>query len=351
MAQSTLFVPLVGQFDNIGDVFLRRQLAGWIGDCGPSSVLVGDAPEEFVEALGLPASSTVFRSLPNWLSKIAGAPRGSSYVYKPGEIQLSAPGMKEHVGLLPVVGLLKARGGRVARVGVGARAGSPIFSKFCAPSTALSDISWWRDDFTRQVMGSGTVIPDLAFAEGSPASEWAETGRRLLIVSLRGDRVPPRNAWCEGIRIFAEHAGLEMVVLSQVRRDDVMATEVAERLGARCELFASERSLAHEDKVRKLYRAATLVVSDRLHVLIGAVTEGATVKAAVDGGSQKIARHFAVLDSVDVSVDTSNFPSGVDIAEVLRNTAESAQCPVSMVNGARTRLERARQDFINTMAM
>lgn len=338
----TTFVPLVGQYDNLGDVFLRRRLAAWIDD--DLHVLLAGAPNDFVAALDLPSSATVYRSFARWSGAMATDSTRARYVYKPGEIQMSLPGMKEHVGLLPLVARLRASGGRVGRVGVGTRSVAQPYVSLCRPSVVLSDVTFWRDDATRAAFGRGQVAPDLAFAEGSDASTWDGEDRSLVVVSLRGDLPIPSDSWFEAIRRFADRKELDIVCVSQVRRDDRRTLDCADFLGGRAVCLEGITFGDAEQHLRHLYRRTCLAVSDRLHVLVGAATEGAAVSAALDRGSPKIRRHFDVIGLGGVEVTTGTLASD-DRVRVLETAARSVTETRAGVERARTELRVARAVF------
>ncbi|MGB3769704.1 MAG: hypothetical protein WBA00_01045 [Rhodococcus sp. (in: high G+C Gram-positive bacteria)] len=343
----TMYVPLVGQFDNLGDIFLRRRLAAWIP--GDMQVLVGSAPADFVAALALPPSTTVHRSFGRWAAAMAVDRSGAGYVYKPGEIQMSAPGMKEHVGLLPLIARLRASGGSVARVGVGTRSVAQPYVALCRPSVALCTITLWRDEATRNAFGRGRVAPDLAFGEGSDVADWEHHERSVVAISLRGDKPLPSDAWFESITAFAARRGLEPVAVSQVRRDDARTRECARRIGGRALAMDGSSFSAVEDAVRLLYRQSALVVSDRLHVLVGAATEGAPVSALLDGGSIKIRRHFDVLGLGRIEGDTERHDRTRRL-EGLENAADSVADVRLGVQQARRDLANAQRDFHAAMS-
>ncbi len=342
----TTFVPLVGQFDNLGDVFLRRQLAAWIPD--DAQVYVGPAPADFVAALDLPTAATVHRSFSRWARALAMAPPGTDYVYKPGEIQMSVPGMKEQVGLLPLVARLRRRGGTVGRAGVGVRSGGRPFEAMCRPAVSLAAVNLWRDDFSRAMFGRGTVIPDLAFAEGSEPQVWDEATRDVVIVSLRGDRPLPPDSWFRAVRGVADASGSRLVAVSQVRRDDDRTRESSAALRCEAVLMGSSSFTTVERDLRALYRRAELVVSDRLHVLVGAATEGAAVSASLVGGSAKIDRHFRVIGvpTVQESARGRAVDEQVDsFLSAVRGRSDVRRA----VSAARHDLSHAREAFRSVM--
>ncbi|SEN39934.1 polysaccharide pyruvyl transferase family protein [Cryobacterium sp. TMT1-3] len=318
-----IFVPARGQFDNIGDILLRRQLLDWLRASGPLHVYVGDAPDGYAEGLGLGPDDVQYRSFRRWyLAALASAARGrASYVFKPGEIQLTLVGMKEHLAMLPVLALVRARHGRVARVGVGSRNFAPLPRALMGPSIALSNVSLWRDAATAGYLGQGRVMPDLAFA-GAGANQARDVPverRDVLVVSMRSDLDYPNSAWLAGVRTVADDNGLEIWCVTQVLRDDEKCGQLAADLGGQALRWNGTGHDEQEQRLRALYRRAAIAVSDRLHVLVGALTEGAVPAALlVDGKSDKIARHFAAAGLHDVSIISAGL-SAAEIAGRLQN--------------------------------
>ncbi|MDJ0338187.1 hypothetical protein [Cryobacterium sp. PH31-O1] len=329
-----IFVPARGQYDNIGDILLRRQLLDWLRASGPLHVYVGEAPDGYADGLGLGPDDVQYRSFRRWyLAALASAAHGrASYVFKPGEIQLTLIGMKEHLAMLPVLALVRARHGRVARVGVGSRNFAPLPRALMGPSIALSNVSLWRDAATAGYLRQGSIMPDLAFASvGSNQTRDApeEQGRDVLVVSMRSDLDYPSLAWLAGVRAVAADNGLEIWCVTQVLRDDDKCGQLATDLGGQALRWNGTGHDEQEQRLRALYRRAALAVSDRLHVLVGALTEGAVPAAllvsansdAANSGaaySDKIARHFAAAGLHDVSIASAGL-SADEIAGRLQN--------------------------------
>ena len=317
-----IFVPARGQYDNIGDILLRRQLLDWLRGSGPLHVYVGEAPDGYAEGLGLTPNDVQYRSFRRWYAAaLRSAARGqASYVFKPGEIQLTLVGMKEHLAMLPVLALVRARHGRVARVGVGSRNFAPLPRALMGPSIALSNVSLWRDAATAGYLGRGSIMPDLAFACASSGADSSGTERRdVLVVSMRSDLEYPSAAWLAGVRAVAADNGLQIWCVTQVLRDDVKCGQLAADLGGQALRWNGTGHDEQEQRLRDLYRRAALAVSDRLHVLVGALTEGAVPAALlVNAKSDKIARHFAAAGLHDVSIVSAGL-TAAQIAARLQN--------------------------------
>lgn len=305
-----IFVPGVGQHDNIGDVILRRELIQWLRPFGKLHVYVGAAPDGYAEALGTGDDDEIYYGFGRWYRALlkAAVRRNAAYVFKPGEIQLTLLGMKEHIGMLPALALVRLGGGVVARVGVGSRNFDPIPRALMRPSILLSHLTAWRDTRTAMYM-RGRLMPDLAFGQGGSAIDepQEEPERGLLIVSMRSDRDFVSEEWRAAVTEIAHKYQLEIVTIVQVLRDRERSAVLAEELGGRLHDWDGTSPLLHEETLRELYRGARIVVSDRLHVLIAAVTEGAAPAALLTDDSDKIDRHFAAagIDGVSLSAGAS----------------------------------------------
>ena len=352
-----IYVPARGQYDNIGDILLRRQLLDWLRDSGPLHVYVGHSDPGYDEGLRLQDGDVIYRSLLRWyLAALRSAVRGrASYVFKPGEIQLTLVGMKEHVVMLPLAVLVRLTGGVVARVGVGSRNFARLPRAIMTPSILLSSVSLWRDADTARFLRHGSVMPDLGFgeggdqgadlAEGRMRQDGEESSRDVLVVSMREDDAhphPPTAAWIDAVRGFADDHALQIWTVTQVRRDDDRAAELAAALGGRALRWDGSGHDAQEERLRALYRRSAAAVSDRLHVLVAAVTEGAVPIAALTGSSTKIARHFAVAGVYDISVDSSGLVAR-EVQARMNEILARRDTILMRAEGARAQLERARE--------
>jgi len=341
-----IFVPARGQYDNIGDILLRRQLLDWLRPNGPLHIYVGAAPDGYAEGLGLTPEDVRYRSFRDWYAAaLRSASQGrASYVFKPGEIQLTLIGMKEHLAMLPVLALVRARHGRVARIGVGSRNFAPLPRALMGPSIALSNLSLWRDADTAGYLGRGGIMPDLAFAGiGDRAAEVSGAKRDVLVVSMRSDLDYPSPQWLAGVRFVAAENGLQIWCVTQVLRDDDKCGWLAADLQGQALRWNGTAHDEQEQRLRALYRRAAMVVSDRLHVLVGALTEGAVPAALqVNSQSEKIARHFAAAGLHDLSIDSATL-SAAEIAARLQNLLGRRAAILIGLEQAQGELQSARR--------
>lgn len=339
MTGATIFVPCVGQGDNIGDVILRRQLLTWLRPLGQLHVYVGGVPDGFIEALDIRPDEKVYRSFSRFYSAALRS-EGSGrpvYVFKPGEVQLTLAGMKEHVSVLPIAALTRLRGGAVARIGAGTRDYAPIPRALMWPSNRLSQLTYWRDGGTSGYLG-GHVMPDLAFGEGATSFDGV---RDSVTVSMRGDRPMPSNEWVRGLRSFATDRGFRLVVVTQVEVDRERSGAIAQLLDAELVDWAGESHAEQEARVRLEYRRSAVTVSDRMHVLIAALTEGASPIGLLVNKVDKIERHFAAAGMSGVGIASADF-SAARIEESLERALANRDEVLDRLAGAREELEEVR---------
>jgi hypothetical protein len=310
-----IFVPAIGQYDNIGDVLLRRPLLDALRPLGPLHVYLGDAPDGYLDALELDAQDVTYRSYLRWsLALLAAASaRHAHYVFKPGEIQLTVVGMKEHIGMLPALIAVRLSGGRVLRLGAGARGPGRWGGMLIRPSIALSHLTIWRDDRTGRWLRRGDVMPDLAFAATGARQPKPRTH---LTVSMRGDRPEPDSAFLDVVRSLAAQRHLEISTATQVGRDDDRSAWLADHLPAASSRWDGTGHERQEAILHDLYSRSQIVVSDRLHVLIAAAIDGAIPLALLTSPSDKIDRHFRAAGLPAITVE-SWAPDALLLAETV----------------------------------
>lgn len=315
-----------GQYENIGDAILRRPLIDWARESGVAHVYVGESPAGYDDSLGLQPQDVVYRSFSRWYAAAlrSAVRRRAVYYFKPGELQLTFGGLKEHLAMVPLLAVLRVRRGRAVRVGSGSRNFAPVPRALLRPSIALADYVRWRDTRTADYL-HGPVMPDLAFAEGAPDAEIARrraAGRDALVVSMRpkddsGPRPYPDASWLAAVRGFADAQGLDIWTVAQVRQDAERAELLASDLGGRFLDWPLETPHDEQERrVRDLYARSAIAVSDRLHVLIAAMTEGAAPFAPLTVDSDKIDRHFRALGIEGVSMVTAG-ASQAEITDAL----------------------------------
>ncbi|WP_442903705.1 polysaccharide pyruvyl transferase family protein [Gordonia sp. Z-3] len=289
----TVYVPLIGQYDNIGDIVLRRQLLDWLSSLEDVHAYVGDSPLAYDESLlqGLRDRNVrLSKSFSSWYKELI-CNRDAAYVFKPGELQLSLGGLKEHIALLPAAAAIRARRSRqVLRVGAGVKTDHQLYRWLIEPSVRLATPVVWREPLATRLFG-GRTEPDLAFGQGTPVSDMRTGNRERVSISLRGDRPLPPQPWFDAVQALARD-GYELVVVTQVARDQRRSAEIADRIGGRAVLWEGRGHTDQESRLREEFSTSSIAISDRLHVLILALTEGAAPVCNLPDSHAKISRHM-----------------------------------------------------------
>lgn len=299
-----IFIPVVGQFTNIGDVLHRREFLKWIQPAGQLHVYVGAAPKSFVDGLKLDDGNVIYTNLWKWMGAICLSGYGKTvFAFNPGEIRLGNKRMKGEILLFPIQLLVRLKAGHILRVGIAAMSNSKTsllwFWKFLLlPTTIL----YWRTLHSQRLFKRGKVIPDLAFSDVT-ATDFISERRKILAVSMRVDRVMPSDNWFTALQKFANDNNYTLKVVSQVRMDNSRTLEISQRLKCEGVIWPDHFSHLDQEKVlNKIYDETVLVLSDRLHVLIAAYSKGAVPANILSAPSEKVQHHFSVVGLENVSI-------------------------------------------------
>lgn len=338
------FVTLTGQRDNVGDSLLRRCMLHAIQQGGPCAVYVGRGRGGYISNLGVGPDDQVYDSLRPWLWALVRSvlTQRTNLVMNSGELTFDRRYALRIVQTLPLVLVVKLRGGAFVQAGVGVRHVRSRAPRGAHLLASMADVATWRDQPSRSMVGVGEVQPDWAFAEGTAADELARRAADpvedpIIAISVRRDGWLPTKEWLAGLAEVCEASGARPVVVCQVRRDVTRSVSIASTLGA--ELVTWNPDVDHrtqEEVVREVYRRATWVVSNRLHVLIAAVTEGAAILPYVPDQNGKLTRSLAA-----VGIDYEHVPpSAASVPSVSGLAAERMALARSV---GRARAELARQ--------
>jgi len=304
-----VFIVLTGGFGNIGDAVIRRVALSWVRGLGEVHAFVGSAPDRWLDQLGIQEGDRVYSAARQgaWLRALLAAGPDAALVWEPGEVSLDRGAIPRELRFWVLTVLARARGVTIVRLPRSVRRPGRVASAIHRASCRLSEVVLWRDSVSQRLMRVGETVPDVGFAEAAGALQAAESQspRGRLTVSIRGTRPLPSDAWFEGIRSAAVELGLSVSVVAQVREDVERAAVVAERLGGEHLAWGERSDLDQEAFVRGVYRESALVVSDRLHVLVLALAEGAAIAEIVPSPARKIAQHLEVAGIEGVSVDAS----------------------------------------------
>jgi len=338
-----VFVNPAGQHDNIGDSALRRAYLQALRGLGTLHVYLG-TESDFNSGLGIGPRDIVYTSRLRWLTFLAANLGRSRVVFavNSGEFVGTLADKRRSVWQLVVANLVRATGGTVLVSGVSIRPGTSVKKTYLRQIARRSALAVWRDYPTAVEVGTGGVQPDWAFylGDGGPGGD-----RHYVAVALRSDRPAPSDGWIDSLKLFAASQGYAIRVVVQVRRDGQAASLLARRLEADVLSWPDSRSHAeHEALLRSFYQSCAVIVSDRIHALIIAATEGATPVGILTADREKVARTFdhvlplAILDArsgpiaEDQWIDAIKGASPVgDFVSSARNKLEST---VSQIHNA-----------------
>jgi len=292
-------VSAIGQADNIGDSALRREYLNALrGVTDVVHVFVADHTQDYIDGLGLKRTDRTYSSSRKWISTLIRMTfRGrSSFAFNAGETQPTKRRLVFWIASGVCIVAMRAGGGKGVHAGVGLRSPIPDAStKLMRFALSSSNIVTWRDHKSALAVGRGKVRPDWAFGAGTPSDDLlddsAEGSRRYLTITMRFDRPLPNEGWIASIVEFASQQNLEMVLIAQVERDIDRCNELSVMLGGVPVVqWSSRNHAAVETETRHIYKQSAAVVSDRLHALVFAATEGAVPIGYSTGDPEKLER-------------------------------------------------------------
>ncbi|HYI34702.1 MAG TPA: polysaccharide pyruvyl transferase family protein [Glaciibacter sp.] len=351
-----IFVSVLGQVDNVGDTVLRRAYLDALRPAGQLQVYVGERDSSYLSGLGLAETDVLVRSRSQWRRAISRASlrEASVYAFNAGEMEVRRTYAMQYVRLAPLLAGLRLRGGHVIHAGFGVRRPTgwriPI-----ALTLRMADIVSWRDTESRAAMGLGRVAPDWAFAAGSPDVELAgnDDARQQLAVSIRYNGKRPDATWVQSVSALADALGLSIVVVAQILRDGPLATELAGELGGEAAVWEGPDHATQEEKLRSVYRRSRILVTNRLHAAVMALTEGALPLALGDpsrnsAGSpdvpDKVTRTLAAAGITGVTVD-EGLPDAAALERTAREVLGRRDTILQHVVDARHTLDRLTADM------
>jgi hypothetical protein len=301
-----VFASAMGQVDNVGDTVLRRAFLNAIRPAGELQVFVGSRDDSYLSGLGLAPGDVLFRRSDEWRREISRTTwrEPMLYAFNAGEMELQRSYAVHYLRLAPLLLASKLRGGHAVHAGLGIRT-STAWRHPIAATLRLCDVVSWRDPYSRTSMGLGTVAPDWAFALGSPDAylRTDAADRPLLAVSVRYNGERPDDTWVRTVRDLATALGLRIVTVAQILRDGPLAEELAVELGGEAHTWDGWNHAAQEAKLRAIYRRSALVITDRLHAAVIALTEGALPLGLADSPTAKVTRTLGAAGIHGAGID------------------------------------------------
>lgn len=322
--RAPVFAWLTGHVRNVGDSALRRAYVCALRESGPVRVWSGAPGSGYESGLEL-QDGEASRSFASWLRELAVAIVRSrpSIAFNAGAFGVTKAYLGGLILLLPLLVALRARGGRIIWVGAAVSRRRGALSRPFDALARAADLLVWRDTVTPVLMRRGETAPDWAFGLSAgglwtrdPARPTPVDERPYIAVALRGDRPAPGEDWLDAVEDLSRRLGRQVVCVAQVADDDELAATLAVRLGGQHARWGSEDHKRQEQAVRAWYSDSALVLSDRLHALIIAATEGAVPLGWTDRRTTKTAVHMDLVGapwaSVGEGADAVSLIGGLD---------------------------------------
>lgn len=340
------------QFDNLGDLVIRRNLVHWLEGLDDVRVVVGDAPESYVRALEIPESFRTYRGMSQALM---GVPRlrSMNIAFAPGEqiIEDRPDVLKVAAANLALTALAKASRGSVVKVGRGFRGHGPSALALERLAASMSDRVLVRDlEGLRLVQGT-RLMPDIALWGGistvDPALPRSE-GRSGVGFSFRSDSRVHVSMLSEYVKSVAILDQGPILSVTQVSRD-------GETNSACAELLRCERIDFHADhgeqlvRVERAYNSLRFVVSDRLHVLLFGLIAGVFPIGVETGANRKLARQLGAIGLGDLVYDHRS-RGGEGFQDWVEHLVSSAPDLEGQMERSRLRLAGTRDDIRRILA-
>lgn len=298
-----VFLTISAQEDNLGDIEIRQQMINMVSHPAVRlHISRGNMSDSYVEAFDFPPNSVVYESKHQQaLELIRSIVRGrASVVFPPGPYPAtSTRSAVRAFGSLMVTLAARATGGASITVGKSVRGHHTLAIAAERQLSTRSNMYVARDRKTAEVLGVPVEsAPDIAMLSHYEPSNGM---RSKLAVSLRHDG-SDGDELLRALTAWAEPRHLEIVLVSQVRRDDGHHRALATRHGVSLVEWGGQSHRAQMERVQSIYAGSALVVTDRLHAaLFGAVAGAIPVALTYAGRPSKIRDAFhAVLPQFEI---------------------------------------------------
>lgn len=294
MNSKTIFGSLSAQHDNLGDIAIRQLFFKAFADAGNRLVLLTHKmPPTYIDMFDLGENVQYVSSpIKFQLQLIRRALMGRAHlVYAPGPHSLidSPQALVKTAVMLANSILIRATGGVIQTAGRAVRGKGQLASAMERGLVALMANYVVRDSTSESVVGLKLVqAPDLALGRFS----YGDTIRPHVSCSFRSDTPVDSSTFGQLVKQF-KGAGYELVLVSQVRRDDLQHEKLAREFGLKTLLWGTKSHAEQQIVVDKMYKSSYAVVSNRLHGLIFGIAAGAIPVEYRIGQSDKIVSTLA----------------------------------------------------------
>lgn len=328
MPNPILFLRIKTQFGNLGDALINRELIRLLAQNGEVVINLSAAPPLFKAWIdkGIPAS-VVRAGGPGYWLRLGRALISRPITGRACWVVLNPGGYAGEIGTIPMIGkllgalrlrCLRGLGCKAMLVGVSyERLGPRLLRALRAQARAL-DFHAPRDRQTAAYclanrLRFDTILPDLAFALPIPTER--KEPRTRAIASFRQQPGLDAVAALSGLL----PKGYSLDFAWQVASDAPYQTQLCEEwadLGHRPTLYPLNESI---EQAQETYQTCDVVYSNRLHVLLLAMSVGAyAVPVLAPGQSRKIRGIFS-----DLGLESRIVDAGGPILETDPDRAES----------------------------
>jgi polysaccharide pyruvyl transferase WcaK-like protein len=294
MTKPSFFYLLRTQYENMGDLVINRECIALLRERGNVLVNTDGVPMRFLEGLGLSSTEEEKNSRKFWQRILLSAFRrktGTYLVLVPGAVIGGAnffQGVRH--GLLALsYEFLRRIGVKTIRLGASLGPFTPLRSKLEAWKGRTMHFVGLRDSLSIEQarklgIRSSKRFPDMALLLPTHASTKMHD-RSCIVVSFRAHTsvvLPDLARQIEEVidKIDPEQ-NAEIIFSAQVARDQPVMNEIFHLIN--CSRPKNIVSLIDDQPgLFSLYGRADVVISNRLHVLIFALSRGAQVRALVD---------------------------------------------------------------------
>lgn len=314
-----IFGSIAAQHDNLGDIAIRRVFFDAFARQGhPLVLLTHKMPKAYIDLFQLAGDVKMVSSPMRFqFQLIWEALNGrADLIYAPGPHVLEdAPAdlLKTALMLANAV-LIRFKGGVIQTAGRALRGKGRIAVYLERRLIAMMKNYVVRDSVSDSVVGRPLVLaPDLALGRERTSPR---NSRLFVACSFRSDTVIS-SATFGTLAIQLTTAGFQVVLVSQVKRDDTQHERLAAEFGLQAFLWGTKSHAEQQIVVDDVYSNSHAVVSNRLHGLIFGITSGALPIEYRTGTSDKIRSTLTPWFGAVPVVDQTNHENpGEDVISI-----------------------------------
>lgn len=311
-----LVTSIAAQSDNLGDAVLRQSA---ILMCSESESKVvawaGSMPESYL---------SVFRSIPG-ITLVSSVGQFASQVFVgllkrrvdlligpgPWPLEGGSGTLTKRVAIALAALATRVSGGSVFSLGRAFKGSSAAFRVLERMIQRLSSCFTVRDSTSTGLLHfDARVGPDVAFSRQLLGPSNDKARKSSIAISFRFDDHPNDSAVLGLVELVRE-MGCEPVFVSQVRRDNMNHERWSELSGAEHVGWPVEVSHARQmERLDEVYSKCGAVVSNRLHVLIFGLTQGALAIDGITSHSTKVSSTISRLGVLSGSLPVRGIVRG-----------------------------------------